>query len=52
MIRSTTEDERRYFEMTSQQRWTMAALYFGLVAFLGVAMRATHVMPPTQAGAP
>ena len=45
LFRSRTAEEARYFEVTTQQRWTMAALYFGLVAFLVLAMHLTHVRP-------
>jgi hypothetical protein len=43
LFRSRTAEEARYFEVTTEQRWTMAALYFGLVAFLVLAMHLTHV---------
>ena len=43
LFRRRTAEEARYFEVTSSQRWTMAALYFGLVAFLVLAMHLTHV---------
>src|SRR5439155_1207831 len=45
LFRSRTAEEARYFEVTTQQRWTMAALYFGLVAFLVLAMHLTHIRP-------
>jgi len=45
LFRSRTAEEARYFEVTAEQRWTMAALYFGLVAFLVLAMHLTHVRP-------
>src|SRR5213083_631655 len=32
LFRRRTAEEARYFEVTPPQRWTMAALYFGLVA--------------------
>src|SRR5947208_4430419 len=34
LFRRRTEDERRYFEVTPSQRWTMSILYFGLIAVL------------------
>src|SRR6266536_1186358 len=37
LFRRRTAEEARYFEVTSRQRWTMAVLYFGLVAFLVLA---------------
>ena len=43
LFRKRTEEEARYFEVTPAQRWTMAALYFGLVGFLALAMKVTHV---------
>src|SRR5437667_4223528 len=45
LFRRRTIEEARYFEVTSEQRWTMAALYFGLVAFLVFAMKLTYVKP-------
>lgn len=34
LFRARSEDEQRYFEVTGEQRATMAVLYFGLVALL------------------
>src|SRR2546427_2838481 len=34
LFRPKSDQERRYFEVTPVQRWTMAAMYFGLVALL------------------
>src|SRR5215467_405523 len=34
LFRRRTEEEQRYFEVTSSQRWTMSVLYFGLIALL------------------
>jgi Zn-dependent protease len=34
LFRKQTEEERRYFEVTRSQRWTMSILYFGLIAVL------------------
>ncbi|PYL55983.1 MAG: site-2 protease family protein, partial [Verrucomicrobia bacterium] len=31
LFRKRTEEERRYFEVTPTQRWTMSILYFGLI---------------------
>jgi Zn-dependent protease len=45
LFRRKTDEERRYFEVTPAQRLLMGALYFGLVAFLVVAMKFTHVRP-------
>ncbi len=39
LFRKRSEDERRYFEVTTAQRWTMSILYFGLIAALLVAMQ-------------
>ena len=43
LVRRRTAAEARYFEVTPAQRWTMAALYFGLVGFLALAMTVAHV---------
>src|SRR6201981_2281131 len=34
LFRKRTEEERRYYEVTPTQRWTMSILYFGLIAAL------------------
>ncbi len=34
LFRKGTEEERRYYEVTPAQRWTMSILYFGLIAVL------------------
>src|SRR5690242_5464508 len=34
LFRKRTEEERRYYEVTATQRWTMSILYFGLIAVL------------------
>src|SRR5437016_2616844 len=34
LFRKRTEEEQRYFEVTSSQRWIMSVLYFGLIAVL------------------
>src|SRR5438128_796689 len=38
LFRKRTEEERRYFEVTPTQRWTMSILYFGLIFALISAM--------------
>jgi Zn-dependent protease len=43
LFRRKTEAERRYFEVTPAQRWTMAVLYFGLITLLVLGMEATRV---------
>jgi Zn-dependent protease len=43
LFRPKTDQEIRYFEVTPEQRWTMAIMYFGLVALLVLGMQATHV---------
>jgi len=48
LFRRRTEEERRYFEVTPAQRWIMAGLYFGLIAFLVVGMGVTFL--PMQRG--
>ena len=50
LFRRKTETERRYFEVTFAQRAIIAALYFGLVAFLVVAMGFTQILPPMSGG--
>src|SRR5438445_1297238 len=48
LFRKRTEEEARYFEVTPEQRWTMGALYFGLAAFLALAMKLVHFQPVTS----
>jgi Zn-dependent protease len=43
LFRKRSDEEQRYFEVTPQQRWTMAAMYFGLVALLAIGMRFSHI---------
>jgi Zn-dependent protease len=43
LFRRKSEAELRYFEVTPAQRWTMAALYFGLIGFLVFGMQLTHI---------
>jgi Zn-dependent protease len=38
LFRKRSEEERRYYEVTPVQRWTMSILYFGLIAVLVFAM--------------
>jgi Zn-dependent protease len=45
LFRRKTDEEIRYFEVTPNQRWIMAMLYFGLVAFLVLGMKLSHVRP-------
>ena len=45
LFRPKTDEEQRYFEVTAEQRGTMAVLYFGLVVLLVMGMRLTHVVP-------
>jgi Zn-dependent protease len=42
LFRHRTAEQQRYFEVTPAQRGAMAAMYFGLIAFLVLAMHATH----------
>jgi Zn-dependent protease len=42
LFRKRTEEEERYFEVTSSQRWTMSILYFGLIAILALGMDVAH----------
>jgi Zn-dependent protease len=48
LFRAKTPEEQRYFEVTPRQRWTMAALYFGLAALLIIGMHYTLLPPPPQ----
>lgn len=43
LFRRRSEAEQRYYEVTPGQRWTMAVLYFGLIALLVVGMQFTHI---------
>ena len=45
LFRARTDEEKRYFEVTATQRWTMAVLYFGLVALLVLGMKYSHIPP-------
>ena len=47
LFRKKTEDEKRYFELTPAQRWTMALMYFGLIALLAIGMQISHMPPET-----
>lgn len=48
LFRAKTEEEKRYFEVTGEQRSTMAVLYFGLVVLLVFGMRWAHIAPPAR----
>jgi len=39
LFRQRTDAEKRYFEVTAQQRGFMALLYFGLIASLALGMK-------------
>lgn len=43
LFRQRTEEEKRFYEVTPRQRWTMATLYFGLIALLVVGMHYTLI---------
>jgi Zn-dependent protease len=43
LFRAKTDEEKRYFEVTPMQRWTVAATYFGLIAFLVYGMKLTFI---------
>jgi Zn-dependent protease len=43
LFRAKTDEERRYYEVSPAQRWSMAVTYFGLIAFLVYAMRLTFI---------
>jgi len=42
LFRKRTEEQRRYYEVTRTQRWTMSILYFGLIAALALGMYSAH----------
>jgi Zn-dependent protease len=50
LFRRKSEVERRYFEVEPWQRWTMAAMYFGLVVLLVVGMEITLIPHETLSG--
>jgi len=43
LFRKKTDEERRYFEVTPAQRWTMAVMYFSLIVLLVLGMELTHI---------
>jgi Zn-dependent protease len=43
LFRRKSDEERRYFEVTPAQRWTMALMYFGLIALLVIGMQISHI---------
>jgi Zn-dependent protease len=43
LFRSKTDEEKRYFEVTGEQRLIMGTLYFGLIVFLVWAMQASYI---------
>jgi len=43
LFRSKTDEERRYFEVTPEQRLEMGLLYFGLIAALVLGMQLTFI---------
>jgi Zn-dependent protease len=43
LFRRKSDEERRYFEVTPAQRWTMAIMYFGLVGLLVLGMQLSHI---------
>ncbi|MBA2241558.1 MAG: site-2 protease family protein [Chthoniobacterales bacterium] len=47
LFRKRTEEEQRFYEVTPAQRWSMAAMYFGLIAALVFGM---HVALDQLAG--
>lgn len=50
LFRPKSDEEKRYFEVTKEQRTTMAVLYFGLIALLVFGMRWAHIVPPSASG--
>ena len=45
LFRKKSDEERRYFEIPPGERWLMAVLYFGLIAFLLFGMSITNIDP-------
>ena len=43
LFRKKSADEKRYFEVTPAQRLAVGGMYFGLIAFLVLAMVMSHV---------
>jgi Zn-dependent protease len=43
LFRRKSDEERRYYEVTPSQRWTMATMYFGLIALLVLGMQMSHI---------
>jgi hypothetical protein len=43
LFRGRSPEEARYYEVTPAQRLIMGAMYFGLIAFLVLAMMMSHV---------
>jgi len=50
LFRRKSEAERRYFEVEPWQRWTMGAMYFGLIALLVAGMEMTLIPQETLSG--
>jgi Zn-dependent protease len=42
LFRKRTPEEERYYEVPSNQRWTMSLLYFGLIAVLAIGQHIAH----------
>jgi Zn-dependent protease len=45
LFRARTDEERRYFEVTPAQRWTIAWMYFGLIGLLVLGMHVSRISP-------
>ncbi len=43
LFRQRTDEEQRFYEIEPAQRWTMGALYFGLIAALAYGMHVSEV---------
>ena len=46
LFRAKTDAEKRFFEITPVQRWTMGVAYFGLAGVLAYGMHVAHIAPP------
>ncbi len=48
LFRRKSKEQRRYFEVTALQRWSMALMYFGLVALLVLGMNLSLIPHETD----
>jgi Zn-dependent protease len=50
LFRKKTEAELRYYEVSPARRWTMAAMYFGLIVLLALGMKLSLIPHDTLQG--